>query len=430
MIPVFARRALRKLPLSWRYRAWSRYCKLRAQGGMGGGRRGALAAELEQLGCTGSSRVVWFLHAWSWFASAFQRPQQLARALGEEGCKVIYWEPWWRNERVGSPASDHEQGFEGFRRVGNQVYLLRCRPGDHLFLIRHCQPEWLFFYQPYQALLIPNGCTSRTIYEMTDDQSLDGVGKSWAREHHKWVRAADIVTASADDLLAQLRPDRPDALLVSNGVRIEDWAGAGTQPVPGDLQAARQKPVVVGYYGAIAEWMDFDLWRAAARLRPDWAFVWIGFPLRPGMVDEIAEVAKLPNAFYLGKKPYRELPAYLAYFDVATIPFLLNPITHACSPVKLFEYMAAGKPVVATRMREILKYRSVRFADTAQEFVAQIEVALKLRDDPDYRRVLRSEAEANTWRARAKALCRAMEEREKGKAVDRGQRSEVREEKS
>jgi glycosyltransferase involved in cell wall biosynthesis len=126
----------------------------------------------------------------------------------------------------------------------------------------------------------------------------------------------------------------------------------------------------------------------------------------------IAEVTALPNAFYLGKKAYGELPAYLAHFDVATIPFVLNPVTHACSPVKLFEYMAAGKPVVATRMREILKYKSVRFAGTATEFVAEIEAALKLRENEDHRALLRAEAEANTWRARAETLVRAMEERE------------------
>ena len=103
-------------------------------------------------------------------------------------------------------------------------------------------------------------------------------------------------------------------------------------------------------------------------------------------------------------KPYSALPAYLQHFDVATIPFILNPITHATSPVKLFEYMAAGKPVVATKMREILKYSSVFFTDGGDDFVRSIDKALASRSDPAYLDLLAREAQANTWRERASTL--------------------------
>jgi hypothetical protein len=112
---------------------------------------------------------------------------------------------------------------------------------------------------------------------------------------------------------------------------------------------------------------------------------------------------------YLGPKPYESLPTYVAHCDVMAIPFVLNSITHACSPVKLFEHMAAGKPVVATPMREILKYQSVSFAQTPEDFVRHIETSLRLREDPAYRQTLEHEARENTWQDRAEELRKAID---------------------
>jgi hypothetical protein len=123
----------------------------------------------------------------------------------------------------------------------------------------------------------------------------------------------------------------------------------------------------------------------------------------------LAEKRRHANVFYLGAKPYDALPQYLACCDVAVIPFVLNEVTHACSPLKLFEYMAAGKPIVATPMREITKYRSVLFASGCGEFVQQLERAVCLGGDPEYKSLLRQEAESNTWRARAIRIREAVE---------------------
>ena len=93
----------------------------------------------------------------------------------------------------------------------------------------------------------------------------------------------------------------------------------------------------------MAEWFDWPLWIHAAKARPNWSFVLIG-PAYDGDIAAVhARAAAAPNIHYLGPKRYDELPGYMQFVDVATIPFVLNAITHACSPVKLFEYMAAGK---------------------------------------------------------------------------------------
>jgi glycosyltransferase involved in cell wall biosynthesis len=108
----------------------------------------------------------------------------------------------------------------------------------------------------------------------------------------------------------------------------------------------------------------------------------------------------LPNVHLLGELPYATLPRWLHRFDVATIPFRLTPLTLATNPVKLFEYFAAGKPVVATALPEIEPYRHLCYlVDKPEDFAAQIEAALAERD-PGLVAARVEVARANTWDAR------------------------------
>jgi glycosyltransferase involved in cell wall biosynthesis len=165
---------------------------------------------------------------------------------------------------------------------------------------------------------------------------------------------------------------------------------------------------VIVYYGAIAEWFDWPLWIHAAKARPNWSFVLIGQSYDNNPAGVRARAAASPNIHYLGPKPYPELARYMHFVDVATIPFLLNSVTHSCSPVKMFEYMATGKPIVATAMHEVLKYDSVLVAHTPAEFVERLEEACIRTSDPTYQSLLRKEAERNTWGARAAAYIEAL----------------------
>jgi glycosyltransferase involved in cell wall biosynthesis len=107
---------------------------------------------------------------------------------------------------------------------------------------------------------------------------------------------------------------------------------------------------------------------------------------------------------WLGRKPYADLAAYLRWFDVATIPFKLENLTHAISPVKLFEYFAGGKLVVATPMDETCQYPDVLLAEGANDFASKLDEALKLKDDPTMLELIDRVARQNTWEVRARAL--------------------------
>lgn len=368
-----------------------------------------VVAELRQKLGEGPGPSFWFLPTQTWYSTHFQRPQQMARALAAAGCPVVYTEPWAAQHST-SDQGRVETKFHGVKELAPKLHLVRW-PTQHLRrLITEATPDVILMLWPMQVDLLPEEPKSMVVYEMIDDHDLiSDVDETIRANHRKWVRDADVLVATADDLLAQLKPLRPDVLLLPNAVVMEDWTKGAAAELPADLAPARNAPVVVAYYGTIASWFDWGLWEGAARVRRDWSFVLIGPPYdgRPDPVH--ARVSAHPNMHYLGPKPYQSLPAYVAHCDVMAIPFVLNSITHSCSPVKLFEHMAAGKPVVASPMREILKYRSVLFAETPEDFVKCIETALRRREDPAYRQTLEREARENTWQGRAEALRHAIE---------------------
>jgi glycosyltransferase involved in cell wall biosynthesis len=120
-------------------------------------------------------------------------------------------------------------------------------------------------------------------------------------------------------------------------------------------------------------------------------------------------VAELANVHWLGPRPYATLPAYLDRFSVATIPFVVNDVTHSVSPLKLFEYMAGGKPVITPPLRECARYREVLLADGVDEWAEMIELAIELGADDSFRRRMIAAAELNTWDARVRTILDAVQ---------------------
>ena len=139
-----------------------------------------------------------------------------------------------------------------------------------------------------------------------------------------------------------------------------------------------------------------------ATKRPNYDIVLIG-PNYDGSIGE-HNIKRFKNLHVLGPKNYTDLPSYLYYFDVAIIPFKINKITQSTSPIKLFEYMAGGKPIVTTALHECKKYKSVLWAKEYEEFVSQIDRALLLKQDHYCQSILKQEALANTWDTRVESI--------------------------
>ncbi len=348
--------------------------------------RDALAAIVQQHP---DLPVIAFPPGLGWQTQLFQRPQQLARALARRGALVFYQEP----EHLPIPS--------GFQQEDARLY--RCHVPVETF--RGLEGLWVYALT-WNWMFVERFGPARVIYDVVDHLSaFHGDPQTLRLAHERLARAAQIVLATSSDLHRWVSVLRPDAQLCPNGVDYEHFVGArqpSDAPPPADLAPilAAGRPIV-GYYGALAAWVDYDLIAQVAALRPDLSLVLIG----PDHDHSLpASLLALPNVAWLGVKPYANLPNHLRYFDVATIPFRLNEVTHAASPVKLFEYLAAGKPVVVTPMRESLRIPIVLPAADAGEFSSQITRALALRGDWEYLHQSDEIARQNTWEARTDVI--------------------------
>lgn len=177
--------------------------------------------------------------------------------------------------------------------------------------------------------------------------------------------------------------------------------------IPSDLQRILVKGnPVIGYFGALATWFDYELISVLAKNRPQYEIVLIGWDYDGTVNDQ--DFDRYPNIHYLGAKKYSVLPQYAIWFDVATIPFKINEITKSTSPVKLFEYMALGNPIVTTEMPECMKYQSVFIGRSQEDFIQKIDLALEYRQKEEYRELLDKEARENTWASRAAVIDRIL----------------------
>lgn len=155
----------------------------------------------------------------------------------------------------------------------------------------------------------------------------------------------DMTFATAASLAERLKSAQPEAEFIPNGANFERFFEASKpQPVPEDLQSIPHP--IFGFVGALQTCIEYGFVEAAAKARPDWQFVWIGNE-KPGA--DLSALRAMKNVHFLGVKPNAELPKYLAQFDVCLNLFDAGPLSKDVSPLKFYEYLATGKPIVSTR---------------------------------------------------------------------------------
>jgi glycosyltransferase involved in cell wall biosynthesis len=189
------------------------------------------------------------------------------------------------------------------------------------------------------------------------------------------IEKSDLVVVSADKLLEAKRRHNPNTYLITHGVDVDHFRKAcdGQTTIPEDCMGIRGP--VIGFFGLIADWVDLDVVRALAVARPQWSFVLIG-----EVRTDISRLKPLANVHFLGRKPYQALPAYCKAFDVAILPFVWNELTLAANPLKMREYLAAGLPLVATPLPEVVRLKHlVHTARTAGEYLAKIDWLIESR---------------------------------------------------
>ncbi|HKY22401.1 MAG TPA: glycosyltransferase [Vicinamibacterales bacterium] len=331
------------------------------------------------------------------------RKQRFMRRLAAQGNRVLYVETQLSLASVGRLRTDKWRPFRwlrGPREIEPNLFigtLPLVLPGFQMwpavnsvnnFGLRLLLRQWLralgfeapilWTYNPYSENLVGTLGERFAIYECVDELTAsrglvrsEVVRAQEARLLSK-VRAA-IVTH--DNLYRSKRNAVREIHLIPNGAEIEHLRRVVDDPsltVPTDM-ASLPRPVV-GFLGSVMYWLDFDLLRSLALARPQWSFAFVG------PVGRLADLHKirLPNVHLLGRKPYEDVPAYVKGFDVCLNPYLMDETAANCSPLKLYEYLASGRPVVSTDMPEARKFEDVvGIGETHAEILQRLEEALR-----------------------------------------------------
>lgn len=185
------------------------------------------------------------------------------------------------------------------------------------------------------------------------------------------IEAADIVFTTAQSLFMRCQEHNASTYLIPNAADYEHFS---CPPEPQkDIIGAFTTPII-GYIGAFYEWIDTVLLLKIAQTHPEWSLVIIG----PIHGIDTALFSDCPNVYIMGPRSYADLPQYLSCFDVCMIPFIQNELTFNTNPIKMYEYLAAGKAVVSTDLPEVRNYAGiVKIARDHREFIHRIEESLQ-----------------------------------------------------
>lgn len=361
-----------------------------------------------------SSRDFLILPMTDWHAR-MQRSQFLAQALAADGHRCFLLNP-----HLGREFRHASQAAPQLARLAANVYELHIRlPREPVYhhrslteaesgmlaraveeLVRFADishliqivsfPVWL-----RAALMVRERFQAPIVYDCHDLlRGFEGIAAEIVALERSAVPASDRVICSADSLYRHcvgLGAAADRCCVVRNAV--DEVQSACDDRTPHAVP-------MVGYLGAIENWFDAETIRMAALARPGWRFV-LGGRIESRHVQPLQDLANVEFAGEIRRDRVRE---FLAGLDVATIPFALNPLTMAADPIKLYEYLSAGLPVVSARLPETLRFADyVHYYDSAKDFIGAVEKALADRGESARARRRRAVAE-ETWISRSRQI--------------------------
>lgn len=343
----------------------------------------------------------------------WQRPQQMAAHLARMGARVLYvnsrphllqipkgsaiaeaalrerivlWliqqTKWWRSIAIIEPLTGVTDGEQ--RVDATHIFL------DALRVVFGLEESFVWTYHYiWNEAVAQLRQRHPIVYDCVDDHvSLGGNGAAVVEAHQRLVAMSDTLLLTSRPLLDGPLGRHPHVHLIRNGVDPEAFPLTSPRP---------DRPAIhVGFVGAISSWVDLEMVAAMARLRPDWRFTLVG----PVYVTA-HPLEGLPNVHLVGAVPHAELAGYHAQFDAAVIPFRMGRVAECANPIKLYEYLASGLPVVSTPLPEVTAMGPlVRTATTAKGFVQAVE-EMVAADSPAQREARRHAVAGHTWTQRA-----------------------------
>jgi glycosyltransferase involved in cell wall biosynthesis len=358
--------------------------------------------------------LVWSVIDWHF---RHQRPQQLSQELARAGRRVFYVSPNFADEREPGfrvePLGEDGRLYQVFLhlRGASPIYfeppsdaanrqltagarmLFDWARLDHaVSLVEH--PFWFG-----AARAVPHACL---VYDRMDyHQGFGTFGAEVASLERALLSEADLTVVSSDWLDKDAAPYAKRRSLIRNAADYRHFA-----PAPEKVFRDDSGRRVIGYFGAIADWLDLDLVAAVGERFPECLVVLIGHD----QIGAYRRFGSCPNVRLLGERPYSELPFYLHGFDVCLLPRRVMPLTEAMNPVKLYEYLSAGRPVVAVDLPELGLFGDLVYvAATPQAYLEAVGQALTEPAENPLAERRRAFAARQTWEDRARRLIHAVE---------------------
>lgn len=312
----------------------------------------------------------------------YQRPQHIISRLSSQ-YKILV---------VEEPVGKYENAAE-IIEISTSLHILKPQI-DHLeelgpYLKKILKDQKFlvgWFYSAAFVSVLNTFDFETVVYDCMDELTLfKGASPELLAQENHLLSAADIVYTGGKSLYESKKEKHHHVFCFPSSVDVAHFSNAETDFVlkPADLMDIPSP--IVGYYGVIDERIDLELLSETARRTPDASFVMIG----PICKIEEKDLPRAENIHYLGMKSYDELPQYLHFFDIAMMPFALNDSTKFISPTKTLEYMAAMKPIISTKIKDVVRDYSdcVSLIDNADDFCKAIEQPM-IDFQPTYREIL------------------------------------------
>ena len=343
----------------------------------------------------------------------------------------VYWNEAWTAWRSGKPASaglwQTPEGIWVFRfplwlpmvgkLPGRVIGALRDRMLRGILRRLDMERPILWLYRPDHVDL-PGCCGEKlVVYHVVDEYAGYDAEKTEPdairrlevlREMERsLLHRADLVFVVSEPLYRSKSPYNPHTFLVPNGVDFEAFSSAVGKPEPSDVADIPHPRV--GYVGVLNDKIDLALLQSVAEGRPQWQLVVVGPVMVRRGQEKVDALAALPNVHMLGHRSAHSVPSYMLALDVGLMPYRLNLWTANISPLKLYEYLAAGLPIVSTPIPAVAPFAGVIHVAEPDEFVAEIEVALSdMAPEQVERR--RRVAGQHTWDSRVEEISMRIEE--------------------
>ncbi len=237
----------------------------------------------------------------------------------------------------------------------------------------------LYSYLPNSIDLLKHIAFKKVYYDCVDDHaSFTGlINPAVVNQMEKeLMEKADVCFATANQLLEDRQGWSNNFHLVPNGAEFERFANIQNErlDLPADIESIKNP--IIGFYGGISDWINLEVIAQTAKKLPNCSFVLIG-PID----TSIDQFKNLPNVHILGPRKYQQLPAYIQAFNICLIPFKINKLTKSVNPIKMYEYLSSGKPVISTPLPEVLHYSNIIEIVTNEE--EMIQAVTDIIENPD-----------------------------------------------